>query len=86
MPPALWLVSQVCEEFGCLPSQAVRELEGDPERMVIKIMTLRAYVRTLAAFDRHLANDKSAVLEPGPLLQWVKRHTARFVEQEARRG
>ena len=48
--PFEWLVSRVCEEFHCLPSQAVDELL-DNDRIVLDIMGLRAYARAKEAID-----------------------------------
>lgn len=44
-------MSRICEEFGCLPSEALRELEDDPQRLVLDVMELRAYARAKAALD-----------------------------------
>lgn len=43
--PHEWLVSRVCEEFGCLPSEAVHELEECDAVLVLDILELRAFVR-----------------------------------------
>jgi hypothetical protein len=50
-PPPEWVVSRVCEEFNCLPSQAVRELMNDPSNLALDIMELRAYSRAKEALD-----------------------------------
>jgi hypothetical protein len=41
--PFEWIVSRICEEFNCLPSQAVDELMNDPRRMALEILRLRSY-------------------------------------------
>ena len=46
------MVSRVCEEFGCLPSQAVRELYEGPSQLVLDIMELRAYVAAKAVVEQ----------------------------------
>ena len=46
--PAEWLLSRICEEFGCRPSEALRE-DGT---LVTAILELRSYARTKAAVDR----------------------------------
>ena len=43
--PEQWLVSRICEEFGCKPSEAVQELQEGPTQLVLDIMELRAYVQ-----------------------------------------
>ena len=49
--PFEWFISRVCEEFNCLPSQAVRELMTDPAQTAIDIMELRAYVKAKEVLD-----------------------------------
>lgn len=51
-PPHEWVVSRVCEEFGCLPSHAVRELEDGDADLVFTILEMRAYARTKEMVDR----------------------------------
>lgn len=41
----------MCEEFHCLPSQAVRELMDDPSQIALDIMELRAYARAKECLD-----------------------------------
>lgn len=54
--PFEWMVSRVCEEFHCLPTQAVRELKNDPHRMALDIIHLRGY-----AYAKHVLDTaKSA--------------------------
>lgn len=56
MPPDEWLISRVCEEFHCLPSDAQRELDQDTG-LVWTILRLRA----LAAAKREMqsASDQN---------------------------
>ena len=49
--PFEWLVSRVCEEFSCLPSQAVKELMDDPLQMATEIMHLRSYAEAKHILD-----------------------------------
>lgn len=49
-PPAEWLISRVCEEFRCLPSVALRELEEHDADLVASVMALRSY----AAAKQHV--------------------------------
>lgn len=53
--PFEWLVSRVCEEFGCLPSQAVKELMDDPLQMATEIMSLRSYAEAKHILDNATA-------------------------------
>jgi hypothetical protein len=42
--PIEWLVSVICEEFHCRPSQAEWEIENNTQ-MVLDILDMRGYVR-----------------------------------------
>ena len=50
-PPFEWVVSRVCEEFNCLPSQAIREIMTDPSQMAFDIIELRSYARAKEILD-----------------------------------
>lgn len=41
----------MCEEFGCLPSEAEAELDRDSDNLVPKILTMRDLARTKVAYD-----------------------------------
>lgn len=45
------MVSRVCEEFNCLPSRAVEELEEDPN-LIGTILILREFARRKTKYDR----------------------------------
>jgi len=66
--PWEWLVSRVCEEFGCLPSAAIRELEEMPVGLVFDVMALRSYARTK---DRVDAAKKASDMPTGPVADLV---------------
>lgn len=44
-------MSRLCEEFHCLPSAAWREWRRLPAGMLERILAVRAYARTKAAYD-----------------------------------
>lgn len=44
------MISRICDEFSCLPSQAVRELDREPE-LVSEVLLLRSYARTKQQLD-----------------------------------
>lgn len=72
----LLLLSRVCEEFGCLPQAAARELECDPDHLALQILDLRGYIRAKRTFDG--ARDKTALGEgwdENPYSPLVERHT-----------
>ena len=50
-PPFQWLISRICEEFHCLPSEALTELLDEPRGMALDILELRAYARAKEAMD-----------------------------------
>ncbi len=41
----------VCEEFHCLPSQAIRELENDSEWVTTTVMSMRAFARAKHIYE-----------------------------------
>lgn len=49
--PFEWIVSRICEEFHCLPSEAKKELLDDPSQMALDILELRAYARAKKVLD-----------------------------------
>lgn len=68
MPPDEWLISRVCEEFHCLPSDAQRELDQDTG-LVWTILRLRS----LAAAKRELdtAAEQNRQATPSPAITYV---------------
>jgi hypothetical protein len=50
-PPEAWVVSRICEEFGCLPSEAIRELEQDVRKQLFQIMQMRSYAAAKRRLD-----------------------------------
>ena len=63
-----WLISRVCEEFGCTPSQAWRELhDANPAGWVGQIIEARAY----AATRRYVETTKDDIDDSDPLVQMV---------------
>jgi hypothetical protein len=66
--PWEWVISRVCEEFHCLPSQAVRELEQDPDRLALNILSLRDYARAKRVYD---STTDSSKLPESPVMSEV---------------
>lgn len=52
------MISRICQEFTCLPSEAEQELERDPQ-LVFDILELRHYAHTRDAILS--AKDESQV-------------------------
>lgn len=46
-----WWLSRVCEEFGCLPSAAWRELRQAPAGLIEDICEMRAYAKAWRAYE-----------------------------------
>ena len=76
-----WLISRVCEEFGCLPSAAVRELMDDRDHLALDIMESRAYVRTKEAVARARTE---ADMPDGPMVEQVFEVEAELLRREAK--
>jgi len=65
--PIEWIISRVCEEFHCLPSQAEAELDN-PDSIALEIIQLRAYAKTKAQIDRAKSEDD---MPDGPMVDLV---------------
>jgi hypothetical protein len=50
-PPDEWVISRICEEFGCLPSAAIRELEDGDADVLFTVLEMRSYARAKAHVD-----------------------------------
>lgn len=61
------MLSRICDEFHCLPSQAARELDREPE-LVSDILMLRSYARTKEQME-HAEDEKDA--PKGPMADLV---------------
>jgi hypothetical protein len=75
------MVGRVCEEFHCRPSEAVRELETEPQRLAETIILLRSYASLKDAVDRRIAGQK-VDLPDSPLLRLVLKHVERAVAEK----
>lgn len=78
-------MSRVCEEFGCLPMAAARELASDPEHRALAILELRAYARAKAALDRA---EQIGDVPMTPMVEWVMQVAAEKIrlQREAQGG
>lgn len=66
-------MSRVCEEFQCLPSEAIRELEEGVPGLALDVMELRSYARAKHALDA--AKDEKDVPDtPAVALVWEVMH------------
>lgn len=75
--PLVWWISRLCEEFGCLPSQAMREWLTAPDGLLEEIVEMRAYVKARRNYETAQGMDdgpaKRKVLAD-PLVQMVMAH------------
>lgn len=63
-PPDEWVISRVCEEFGCLPSQARRELEDADADLVFTILEMRSYAAAKRIVDNAKKKDDLKMSDP----------------------
>jgi hypothetical protein len=73
MPLVAWL-SRICEEFGCVPSEAYREWVDTPTGMVEDILGYRAYAKAKAAYDQkaQMSPEQRSRIMAEPLVQEVR--------------
>lgn len=61
-----WLISRVCEEFHCLPADAVRAIDEDEDDLIFPIIELRGFVH--AHHDLTTAAETSREIStPSPM-------------------
>ena len=68
--PETYYLSRICEEFGCLPSEAERELRRQPVGWLEEIIEARHYAKAKSVYDK--AENKSAVTKDDPLMRLVE--------------
>jgi hypothetical protein len=49
--PDEWIISRVCEEFHCLPSEAIEAIEDDVGGLLFTIIELRSYARAKEDYE-----------------------------------
>jgi hypothetical protein len=81
-PPFEWVISRICEEFNCLPSEALRELEESPFGLVMDIMEMRYYVQVKEQID----NAKDSDSMPKGALADLVYENYRDILRERKRG
>jgi len=64
-------VSRVCEEFGCLPSQARAEMDQDADGLLWRVIEARRYERAKAVVEEGQAAGKAEHELPRSI--WVRR-------------
>lgn len=77
-PPEGWIVSRICEEFHCLPSQAIAELKIDYRRLVFDILKMRAYAAAKSRFDNMKKGDN---LDDVPMIEQVIENEVAIIKE-----
>lgn len=62
-----------------MPSQAVYELDHEPERLAVRILHLRSYARVKSQLDS--AENAGQVPKPSPVFDEVKANTERYIRE-----
>lgn len=75
LPFEYW-IGRLCEEFHCLPSQALREVMRAPAGLLETIIEFRQYARAKAAYDAQ-GMDPAA----SPLMTLVRDHDFAIVRE-----
>lgn len=70
--PSEWVISRVCEEFGCLPVDAIEALESDVDGLIFKILSLRSYAKAKQMFDEGLKETDVSKRPSGPQFDLVR--------------
>ena len=78
MPPFEWLISRICEEFHCRPTEAMQELRDDRWRLTFAILELRAYAHAKHRLDHA---QKGESLEDVPLIDEVLNNEVALARQ-----
>lgn len=50
------MISRVCEEFSCLPAEAIHALEHDHNGLIFVILDMRNYAESKGVLDDYHAN------------------------------
>ena len=78
-PPDGWIISRICEEFHCLASEAIRELERDYRKLVFEILKMRVYAASKHRFDHMKKGDN---LDDVPMIEEVVANEVAIVKGE----
>ncbi len=84
-PPLELLVSRVCQEFNCLPSEALREIEEGPAGLVWRVIEMRDFARAVQVVEQ-AERDPGVEVEVTPMVELVNELKAELLrEMVARR-
>jgi hypothetical protein len=82
--PLAYRISRICEEFQCLPSAALRELERLPAGFLEDVIEARYYARAKADFDGAETDAARRALPASELLMLAQTITFDLVEEQRR--
>ncbi|MEE9359072.1 MAG: hypothetical protein V3U85_01175 [Hyphomicrobium sp.] len=71
----------MCESFQCLPHEAVRALENDPDHLISKVLGLRAFAGAWRSYRDNGMRD----VGKNPLIETVKNIDFDDYEEHRRR-
>jgi hypothetical protein len=60
------VISRICEEFGCTPSEALNE----PLQLALDVMDLRAYAKAKQIYE---TTKDAKDIPDSPIIDWVYR-------------
>lgn len=72
-------MSRICEEFGCLPSEAIAELEKDYRKHIFQIMQMRVYAQAKRRLDNM---KKGENLDDVPMIEDVLKNDVSIAKGE----
>lgn len=67
--PGEWIISRICEEFNCTPSEAIEE----PLILILEILELRGYARAKEMLE-NCESEKDIKPSPSIDLVWMVQH------------
>jgi hypothetical protein len=76
----------MCEEYGCMPTRALWELENDPDQLALRIITFRDFIRTTDAIDAAVKADKQDQVPTGPMAELVLEIESEVTREDTERA
>lgn len=78
--PEEWVISRVCEEFSCLPLEAIEALEHDYNRLIFRIMKLRSYAGAKREYEAGQKETDTERRPQGPHIEEVREIEFEFIK------
>lgn len=70
--PYEWVISRVCEEYHCLPAQAIEAIDNDVDGLLFKIIDFRAYAEAKRLYEQGQKETDLERRPSGPLIDRVR--------------